>query len=127
MPCTPIPIGASRNSEGAASNDGPAAVFRLVINVAGVSGANTSGGLGSVYFPTGSAGAGDIKIADLTFEVGHKYADTASTITARMFYATNGSRPRRPNHTGTLICPAAWIHGAMGVARAADFRSLRRR
>lgn len=71
------------------SNDGPAAVFRVVINVSSVSGANTGGGLGSVYFTTGSPGSGDIKVADMTFEIGHKYANTASTVTVGAFYVTD--------------------------------------
>lgn len=71
------------------SNDGPAAVLRIVINVSGVSGADTSGGLGSVYFTTGSPGSGDIKVADMTFDVEHKYADSGSTVTVGSFYVTD--------------------------------------
>jgi hypothetical protein len=31
--------------------------------------------LAVVYFTTGSPGAGDINVADMTFDVEHKYAD----------------------------------------------------
>jgi hypothetical protein len=53
------------------SNDGPAAVMRLVIDVSGVVGADTSAGLGSVYFSTtGPAQQEDILVADLASESG---------------------------------------------------------
>lgn len=71
------------------SNDGPAAVFRIVINVSGVIGADTSAGFGSVYFTTGSPGTGDIQVADMTFDVEHKYGDSATTITIGSFYVTD--------------------------------------
>jgi hypothetical protein len=48
------------------SNDGPATVMRLVIDVSEVDGADVSGGFGSVYFSTtGPAQQGDILVADL--------------------------------------------------------------
>lgn len=68
------------------SNDGPAAILRLVIDVSKVAGANTSGGLGSVYFTAGSSS--DIRLADITVEVRHKYADSA-TITTGAFYVAH--------------------------------------
>ncbi|MCA9243015.1 MAG: hypothetical protein KDA32_03600 [Phycisphaerales bacterium] len=53
------------------SNDGPAAVMRIVIDVSGVSGADTSGGFGSVYFSTsGPITGGDIEVATLQTECG---------------------------------------------------------
>lgn len=86
---TSTAINAAWYDMNASSNDGPAAVFRIVINVSGVNGADTSGGLGSVYFTTGSPGSGDIKVADMTFDVEHKYADTGSTVTVGSFYVTD--------------------------------------
>ena len=71
------------------SNDGPAAVFRLVIDVENVSGADTSGGLGSVYWTTGSPGSGDIKVADMTFDVTHRYADSGASSVTGSFYVTD--------------------------------------
>jgi len=54
------------------SNDGPAAVLRLVLDVSGVSGADTSGGFGSVYFSTsGPTSGGDIKVADFGLATAH--------------------------------------------------------
>ena len=48
------------------SEDGPAAVMRLVIDVSGVKNADVSGGFGSVYFSTtGPAAHDDILVADL--------------------------------------------------------------
>lgn len=72
-----------------ASSDGPAAVFRGVFDVSAVSGADTSGGFGSVYFTTGAPGAGDIKVADMAFEVEHKYDDSGSTSVTDSFYVTD--------------------------------------
>lgn len=86
---TSTAINAAWYDMNASSNDGPAAVFRIVINVSGVNGADTSGGLGSVYFTTGSPGSGDIKVADMTFDVEHKYADSGSTVTVGSFYVTD--------------------------------------
>ncbi|MCC6360949.1 MAG: hypothetical protein IT450_19590 [Phycisphaerales bacterium] len=71
-----------------ASNDGPAAVLRVVIDVSAVSGANVTG-FGDVYFTTGSPGSGDIKVADMTFEVAHKYDDSGSTTISGSFYVTD--------------------------------------
>ncbi len=71
------------------SNDGPAAVLRIVLDVNGVTGADTSAGFGSVYFTTGSPGSGDIKVADMTFEVEHKYDDSGSTTVSGSFYVTD--------------------------------------
>ncbi len=49
------------------SNDGPAAIARVVIDVSGVAGADTSGGFGSVYFSqSGPTSGGDIKVADFS-------------------------------------------------------------
>lgn len=73
----------------AESSDGPAAVLRIVIDVFKVEGKNTSGGFGSVYFTAGSPGAGDIKVADMTFDVGHKYVDSGSTTLTGSFYVTD--------------------------------------
>jgi hypothetical protein len=73
------------------SNDGPAAVFRLVINVQDVSGADTSGGFGSVYWVAsgGSPGSGDIKVADMTFDVEHVYGDSGASSVTGSFYVTD--------------------------------------
>ncbi|MCC6358906.1 MAG: hypothetical protein IT450_09195, partial [Phycisphaerales bacterium] len=80
-------IDASWYDMNTASNDGPAAVFRLVINVENVSGADVSGGLGSVYFSTsGPAQQGDIKVADMTFEPVHAYTHSSSLATTGSFY-----------------------------------------
>lgn len=71
------------------SNDGPAAVCRLVIEVSEVGGAYVGDGFGSVYFTTGSPGSGDIKVADMTFDLEHKYLDSASTVLVGSFYVTD--------------------------------------
>ena len=53
------------------SNDGPATVMRLVIDVSEVKGADVSGGFGSVYFTmTGPENEGDILVADLASGTG---------------------------------------------------------
>ncbi len=50
----------------AESNDGPATVMRIVIDVSDVDGADVSEGFGSVYFSTtGPAAKEDILVADL--------------------------------------------------------------
>jgi hypothetical protein len=55
------------------SDDGPAAIARIVLDVSGVSGADTSGGLGSVYFSTTGPNSGsDIKVGDLHASTAHK-------------------------------------------------------
>lgn len=84
-------INAAWYDTNATSNDGPAGVFRVVIDVDGVTGANTTGGFGSVYWDAtgGSAGAGDIKVADMTFDVDHKYLDSGSTVVTGSFYVTD--------------------------------------
>ncbi len=54
------------------SENGPAAVMHLVIDVSAVEGADTSGGFGSVYFSqTGPANPEDILVADVESETGH--------------------------------------------------------
>ncbi len=63
-----------------ASHDGPAAVMRIVIDVSGVSGADTSSGFGSVYYSeTGPAAAGDIEVA--TFEAATGVDSLGATLT----------------------------------------------
>jgi hypothetical protein len=55
------------------SNDGPATVMRLVIDVSEVDGADVSGGFGSVYFSnTGPHTGRDILVADLASATGTK-------------------------------------------------------
>ena len=72
------------------SNDGPAAVVRIVLDVSGVSGADTSGGLGSVYFSTtGPAGGGDIKVADINVHASHVHKLGTFTILEGEFYVTD--------------------------------------
>jgi hypothetical protein len=70
------------------SEDGPAAVFRVVLDVSGVSGAKTQSGFGSVYFSqTGSPNLPtDIRLADLTFRVFHARPDQGTTITTGSFF-----------------------------------------
>ena len=51
--------------DSAESNDGPAAVMRIVIDVSDVDGADVSSGFGSVYFGA-KVGKDDILVADLT-------------------------------------------------------------
>jgi hypothetical protein len=69
------------------SNDGPAAVLRLVFDVGSVNGADTSGGLGSVYYSTsGPAGVEDIEIGEMDFKTEHKYDGTTGTYTSGSFY-----------------------------------------
>jgi hypothetical protein len=73
-----------------ASNDGPAAVFRIVIDVSSVSGADTSGGLGSVYFSTtGPADPGHIKVADLHTQTGRKFNGAEVDELEGAFYVTD--------------------------------------
>jgi len=56
------------------SNDGPAAVLPVTIDVSGVGGADVSGGFGSVYFSTtGLIDGSDIKVADLAAALAHAY------------------------------------------------------
>ncbi len=72
------------------SNDGPAAIFRLTIDVSGVSGADTSGGFGAVYFSTsGPAEVGDIKVADFTLCATHTYEFGTLTVLEGAFYVEN--------------------------------------
>lgn len=69
------------------SDDGPAAICRLVIDVSGVSGADTSGGLGSVYFSTtGPASGNDIKVASIHAFAAHKYEGATMTDLEGDFY-----------------------------------------
>ena len=62
---------------------------RYRLTIVSVSGANTSGGFGSVYFTTGSPRSGDIKVADMTFDVEHKYADSGSSTLTGSSYVTD--------------------------------------
>lgn len=87
---TDTSINAAWYDMNANSHDGPAAVLRLVLDVTNVAEANTSAGLGSVYFSTnGPASAGHIKVADLTFEPEHKHAEAGSLVISGSFYVTN--------------------------------------
>lgn len=71
----------------AVSSDGPAAIMRIVIDVADVTGADTSSGFGSVYFSTtGLASVTDIEVADITVNVTHAYADSGSSSLTGSFY-----------------------------------------
>jgi hypothetical protein len=42
-----------------------------------------------VYFTTGSPGSGDLKVADMTFDVEHKYADSGASSVTGSFYVTD--------------------------------------
>ena len=69
------------------SQQGPAAVMRLVIDVSAVPGANTSGGLGSVYFSQSGLGElGDIKVADSTFSVMSKFGAENTAVVTGVFF-----------------------------------------
>jgi hypothetical protein len=69
------------------SHDGPAAILRLTLDVSGVTGADTSGGLGSVYFSTtGPAQLGHIKVADFALSVTHGYDGAETTALEGEFY-----------------------------------------
>jgi len=69
------------------SNDGPAAILRVTLDVSAVSGADTSGGLGSVYYSTsGPNNIADIKVGDLALDVMHKYAGATATEEGGSFY-----------------------------------------
>jgi hypothetical protein len=71
----------------AESHDGPAAVMRLVIDVSDVASADTSDGLGSVYFSQiGPANAGDVKLADLHGASGTQAGGDAMTTLTGEFY-----------------------------------------
>ena len=71
------------------SNDGPAAVLRVVIDVSGVSGADTSGGFGSVYFSTsGPTGGGDIMVADFGLATAHAAEGGELATVMGAFYVT---------------------------------------
>ena len=69
------------------SEDGPAAVMRLAIDVSQVDGADVSEGFGSVYFSqSGPASAGDIKVADFSSAVSTRSAGSAmSTLAGELF------------------------------------------
>jgi hypothetical protein len=74
----------------AASLDGPAAVFRVVLDVSGVTGADTSGGLGSVYFSTdGPSDPGPIEVASMHAKAGRKFAGATLTMLEGAFYVTD--------------------------------------
>lgn len=63
-----------------ASNDGPATVMRIVIDVSEVDGADVSGGFGSVYFSTtGPANKDDILVAELASGTGTKLTEDLKT------------------------------------------------
>ena len=69
------------------SNDGPAAIFRVTIDVSGVSGADTSGGFGAVYFSTGGPSqVGHIKVADFTLCATHTYEFGTLTVLEGEFF-----------------------------------------
>jgi hypothetical protein len=42
-----------------------------------------------VYWTTGSPGSGDIKVADMTFDVDHRCLDASSTTVTGSFYVTD--------------------------------------
>ncbi|MCA9244771.1 MAG: hypothetical protein KDA32_12485 [Phycisphaerales bacterium] len=70
------------------SNDGPAVVMRIVIDVSGVSGADTSSGSGSVYYSeTGPATAGDIEVATFAAATGVDSLGATLTTISGSFYA----------------------------------------
>jgi len=72
------------------SNDGPAAIVRLTIDVSGVTGADVSGGLGSVYFSTtGPATGGDIKVAGLALDCATKYGGATFETLSGEFFVTD--------------------------------------
>jgi len=73
------------------SPDGPAAIMRVVIDVSGVSGADTSEGFGSVYFSQdGPHNAADIKVADFISATGTRSDAEGFTVLAGEFFVTGG-------------------------------------
>jgi hypothetical protein len=94
------------------SDDGPAAVFRLVINVSGVTGADTSGGFGSVYWSTTGGGGGDIKVADMEFDVAHKYGDSGSS-SITPFTSLTRARVARPTRRSAATFPRPGSRGGL--------------
>jgi hypothetical protein len=62
-------------------------VLRLVIDVSGVTGADTSGGFGSVYFSTsGPTSGGDIQVADFGLATAHAAEGGELTTVTGAFY-----------------------------------------
>ena len=73
------------------SHDGPA-VMRLVIDVSDVDGADTTGGLGSVYFSqTGPADASDIEVAEFQSATGTRDGGSGLVPLNGTFYVTGPS------------------------------------
>jgi hypothetical protein len=71
------------------SNDGPATVMRLVIDVSEVEGADVSEGFGSLYFSTtGPAAQADILVAELTWVTGTGKTTPDSKGLSGNFYVT---------------------------------------
>jgi hypothetical protein len=74
-------------------DDGPAAILRVTIDVSGVSGvsgADTSGGFGSVYFSTrGPVHVNHIKVADFTLLATHTYQKGSLETLSGEFYVTD--------------------------------------
>jgi hypothetical protein len=68
------------------SFDGPAPIMRLVIDVSGVPGADTSGGFGSVYFSqSGPLELADILVAELQSATGTSADGGLSVLTGRFY------------------------------------------
>ena len=73
--------------DGASSNDGPATVMRIVIDVSDVDGADVSTGFGSVYFSqSGPVGKDDILVATLASETATAESAPGMTTLTGNFY-----------------------------------------
>jgi len=80
--------------DSAESNDGPATVMRIVIDVSEVSNADVSAGFGSVYFTTtGPTRPSDIFLADLTAEVSTADSAPAMESLSGEFYVKRDTGP----------------------------------
>ena len=73
--------------DGASSNDGPATVLRIVIDVSDVDDADVSSGFGSVYFSqSGPVGKDDILVATMTSETATAESAPGMTTLTGNFY-----------------------------------------
>ncbi len=72
------------------SHDGPAAIMRIVLDVSAVTGADTSGGFGSVYFSdSGPTDPGHIKVADFESAAAAESAGEELNTLLGAFYVTD--------------------------------------
>ena len=84
---TTTKINACWYDNNATSQNANAAVLRIVFDVSGVTGADTSSGFGAVYYSeTGPANSADVKIADVDYTSTHKAGGGTKTTKSGVFY-----------------------------------------